>query len=238
MSSTPVRTRRPAAQRRAEIADAARTLALRDGLGAVTLRAVATQAGVTPALVAHYAGGMVDLVASTFRDIVAGELAEVVAACDGTDAVDRLARLLAATLEPGRDDVTLVWVQAWALGRASEPLAAQVRTQMDAWQQAIRAVIEQGATAGDFRAADASAVAWQVLGMIDGLNAQALVRWGEPADRLALMARAVEAMLGMIDGLNAQALVRWGEPADRLALMVRAVEAMLGMPPGVLARRR
>ncbi len=200
MPSTPLRTRRPAAQRRVEIADAARTLALREGLGAVTLRAVAAQAGVTPALVAHYAVGMDELVADTFRDIVAGELAEVLAECAAPDPVERLLRLLEATLEPGRDDVTLVWVQAWVLGRASEPLAAQVRTQMDAWQRAIRDIIERGAEAGAFTAPDASAVAWQVLGMIDGLNAQALVRWGASADRLVLMVRAVEAMLGMPPG--------------------------------------
>lgn len=204
MPSTPARTRRPAAERRVEIADAARMLALREGLGAVTLRAVAAQAGVAPALVAHYAAGMDELVADAFRDIVAGELAEVLAACDGIDAVDRLARLLAATLEPGRDDVTLVWVQAWALGRVNEPLAAQVRTQMDAWQGAIRDIVDKGVAAGAFTAPDASAVAWQVLGMIDGLNAQALVRWGEPADRLALMVRAVEAMLGMPPGVLAR----------------------------------
>jgi AcrR family transcriptional regulator len=63
MPSTP--TRRSAAERVAQIADAARAIAIESGLSAVTLRAVASEVGVAPALVAHYAPSMDDLVADT-----------------------------------------------------------------------------------------------------------------------------------------------------------------------------
>jgi hypothetical protein len=36
-----------------------------------------------------------------------------------------------------------------------------------------------------------------MLGMIDGLSAHDLVRWGEPADRRALVERAIEPLLGL-----------------------------------------
>ena len=75
--STPTRaraSRKSPAQRSAEIADAARHVALEQGLAAVTLRSIAARASVTPALVAHYQPNMDALVASTFGTIVAAEI--------------------------------------------------------------------------------------------------------------------------------------------------------------------
>src|SRR6478735_5599788 len=149
--------RRPPAERRAELAAAARDLALADGLAAVTLRSVAGRAGVTPALVAHYHPAMDALVASAFDAVVGAELAEVrilLATADGPTA--RVALLLRTLLDGTRDDVTLVWVEAWALGRRNEALAAAVREQMDAWQALILDVVERGVATGTFHADDAA----------------------------------------------------------------------------------
>ncbi|WP_456283781.1 TetR/AcrR family transcriptional regulator [Microbacterium sp. JZ101] len=189
--------RRAPAERRAEIAATARAIALADGLHAVTLRAIAARASVTPALVAHYAPAMEELVATTFAGIVGDELAEVAQLVAGEAPRDALRALIETLLGGTRDDVTAVWVEAWALGRRSGPLAAAVREQMDAWARLLREVIEAGAADGSFRVEDPSAAAWQLLGMIDGLNAQALVRWGGAAERAELLLRAAEAMLGV-----------------------------------------
>jgi AcrR family transcriptional regulator len=193
--------RRPPAERRAAIAAAARELALHEGLSAVTLRAVAGRAGVAPALVAHYHGSMDDLVAETFSSVVAAETDEVreLLAVAG-DPASRVAVLVATLLDPGRDDVTVVWVEAWTLGRRNPALGRAVRTQMDAWRAVIEGVISAGAETGAFHVDDPRAVAWQLLGMVDGLNAQALVRWGGAADRGSLLAHAVEGMLGLARG--------------------------------------
>ncbi|BDZ55274.1 TetR/AcrR family transcriptional regulator [Agromyces marinus] len=202
--STPVRTRasrKSPAERSAEIADAARRIALENGLGAVTLRAVAARAGVTPALVAHYRPSMEALVAETFEAVVAAELAELadlLAAHPGP--AERLGALLDTLLDGTRDDVTVIWVEAYAIGRANEVLAASVRAQMDAWQSLIRDVIDAGVLEAGFRTADAAAAAWQLLGMIDGLNAQALVRWGDAGARGSMIHGAVEGMLGLEPG--------------------------------------
>ncbi|MDN4477561.1 TetR family transcriptional regulator C-terminal domain-containing protein [Demequina sp. SYSU T00039] len=193
------RRRLPAAERRAQIAGAARAVALRDGLAAVTLRGVAAEAAVAPALVAHYSPSMEALVAETFAGIVAAELDEVryLAGGDAPDALDALLRTL---LGGGREDVTAVWVEAWALGRRNAELAAAVRDQMDAWHVALVELLARGAADGSLTVADPDAVAWHVLGMIDGLNAQALVRWRQDDARVALAARAVEAMVGLPRG--------------------------------------
>ncbi|WP_396667247.1 TetR/AcrR family transcriptional regulator [Microbacterium sp. R86528] len=195
------RTRRSADQRRAEITDAARELALAEGLSAVTLRAVAARVGVASGLVAHYAPSMDELVASTFGDIVGGELAELAMLLSGiADPAAQVATLLATVLDGSRTDVTLVWVQSWGMGERNEALAAEVRRRMDEWQQFIAALLHTGAASGDFRVEDTQGVAWLLLGMIDGLSAHTLVRWGEPEGRRELLERAVEPLLGLESG--------------------------------------
>lgn len=213
MRSTPRPARKAPGDRRAEIAAAARTLALEQGLDAVTQRAVAQRAGVTPALVAHYVTSMDALVADAFAVIVGEELREVrdLAAAE-TDPVARLAAILATLLDGSRQDVTLVWVQAWSLGRRNEALAGRVRERMDEWRAALRDVLEAGERAGAFSCGDAGETAWHLLAMIDGLNAHALVRWGAPAVQSRLMGWAVEALLGLSPGTLPAGQAGGGDP--------------------------
>jgi AcrR family transcriptional regulator len=193
--------RKSPVERAAEIADAARDLALEQGLTAVTLRSIATRIDVAPALVAHYQPNMDALVATTFTTIVAAEIDEVDAMLgDLPTPAARLSALIETLLDGTRDDVTVVWVEAWALGRRNDALAASVREQMDAWQGVVQGVVEQGVATGEFETPDAAAVAWQLLGMIDGLNAQALVRWGDAGARGSLIGHAIEGMLGLRRG--------------------------------------
>jgi AcrR family transcriptional regulator len=203
MSSTPPRraARKAPSERAAEIAEAARELALERGLAAITLRSVAARVGVASGLVAHYQPNVDALVADTFAAIVAAETAEVAALLARLpDPPQRLALLLDTLLDGARLDVTAVWVEAWTLGRRNEALAASVRVQMDAWQAVLQDVVEAGIAAGRFETPDAASVAWQILGMIDGLNAQALVRWDGVNDRGVHLARAVEGMVGAARG--------------------------------------
>lgn len=198
--------RKSPAERAAEITDAARDLALEHGLSAVTLRGIAARIDVAPALVAHYEPNMDALIAATFATIVAAEIEEVdelLASLPTPTA--RIAVLIDTLLDGTRDDVTVVWVEAWGLGRRNDALAASVREQMDAWQEVVQGVIEAGVASGEFETPDAASVAWQLLGMIDGLNAQALVRWGDAGARGSLIGHALEGMLGMRRGALAGA---------------------------------
>lgn len=195
------RARRSPDERRAEIAAAAREIALGRGLEAVTLRAVATQVGVAPALVAHYVASMDDVVARAFADIVSGELDDLRRLLGASpDATMRVRALVETLLDGSREDVTLVWVQAWSLGRHNAPLGEQVRKQMDVWEDFIEALVVAGVNDGSFVAANPRAVAGQILAMIDGLNAHALVTWRAVHERVEVMALGLEAMLGLERG--------------------------------------
>ncbi|EPD84645.1 hypothetical protein HMPREF1529_01248 [Microbacterium sp. oral taxon 186 str. F0373] len=184
-------------QRRDQIAGAAREIALAEGLDAVTLRAVAARVGVASGLVAHYIPSMDDLVADTFFDIVSAELDEVRALLPDAAAPVRIGALLRTTLDPARRDVTLVWVQAWALGTRNAPLADRVRTAMDAWRAVIAEEVARGMADGAIPAADPEPLAWHLLAMIDGLSAHALVGWGPAIAPVAPVLRAAAGLLGI-----------------------------------------
>lgn len=194
-------TRRSAAERVEQISSAAQSLAREAGLSAVTLRAVATEIGVAPALVAHYVPSMDALVGDTFAAVVGDELAEVdELARSRSGAAEALAAVLASLLDEGRAEVTLIWVQSWSLGGRNDALAARVREQMDAWRTFLAGVIDDGRRAGAFRCDDPGAIAAQILGMVDGLNAHSLVAWQDASERTRLLLRSVEAMLDLEAG--------------------------------------
>jgi len=199
MSSTPQKraVRKSPAERAAEITDAAREIALEAGLTALTLRNVAARIGVASGLVAHYQPSMDALVSSTFASIVAAETQEVAGMLSQLPGPNqRLGWLVETLLDNSRLEVTAIWVEAWTLGRRNEALAAAVREQMDAWQKVFQGVVEDGSATGAFTVTEPAAVAWQILGMVDGLNAQALVRWDGVNDRGTHLAHAVEGMVG------------------------------------------
>ena len=194
-------TRRSAAERVEQISSAAQSLAREAGLSAVTLRAVATEIGVAPALVAHYVPSMDALVGDTFAAVVGDELAEVEElARSRSGAAEALAAVLASLLDEGRAEVTLIWVQSWSLGGRNDALAGRVREQMDAWRTFLAGVIDDGRRAGAFRCDDPGAIAAQILGMVDGLNAHSLVAWQDASERTRLLLRSVEAMLDLDPG--------------------------------------
>jgi AcrR family transcriptional regulator len=202
-------TKRPRAQRKspeersAGIVAAARHVALTEGLSALTQRSIAAQAGIAPALVTHYYPSMEKLISQTFRDIVSEEITEVMElGLSQPTKTQALAVIIETVLDGTREDVTIVWVDAWSLGRRMPLLAASIREQMDAWHIALTQLIVEGITQGEFEEPDigVDSIARQLFGMVDGLNAHALVNYTEDGQRLHLISRALEMELGLKAG--------------------------------------
>jgi AcrR family transcriptional regulator len=199
MSSTSIktRTRKSPQQRSAEILEAATQLAREQGLSVLTLRSVADRAGVASGLIAHYQPSMDDLVATVYSNLVRVEIREVEALLgEHPVASARMAALIGTLLDGTREDLTVVWVEAWALGRRNPALAVAVREQMDAWHDLVSKVIDDGCASGVFTTPNPSDAAWQLLGMIDGLNAQSLARGIEGERYVEKTSRAAEILLG------------------------------------------
>ena len=202
-TDAPKRARKSAAERAAEIAAAARAIALGDGLHALTLRAVADRVGVTAPLVAHYQPSMDALVAETFRAIVADELTEVAAhvrAHIERDRVAGLRALLLTLLAGGRDDVTAVWVDGWSLSRRNPLLAEAVREQTEAWHALLASLVLASVDLGALSNAEADRAAAQLLAMVDGLNTHAMIGFRSGTANVALIARALESELRLAPG--------------------------------------
>ncbi|MDY7526376.1 MULTISPECIES: TetR/AcrR family transcriptional regulator [unclassified Cryobacterium] len=215
MSTLPSRAKRKSrAERAAEIGRTAREIARYDGLDAITLRAIALRIGVTSALVSHYQPSMEGLVASTFGSIVSAELAEVqreLAAMPS--AVEALRALIRDLLGPERSTVTSLWLDAWSVARRNAALAREVAVQMDAWQEFLVSVLNRGCARGEFAVADPGALAWQLLAIIDGLDAHAVMHHGDARDQRDLVRTIAEHELGLPTGTLAPAyLIDRGRP--------------------------
>lgn len=194
----PKRTRKAPGERSAEILAAAVAIARTDGLAAITVRAIAERAGVTQGLVAHYFPSMHELVARVYRDLVGAEVTEVrELVAERAGRRGRILDLLATVLDGTRDDVTVLWVEGWALGRSNPPLAVAVREQMAAWHALLVDVIDEGVDAGELHVDDADRAAWQVLAIVDGVNAHSLVREVDPGAAMDDALRGIRTLLGI-----------------------------------------
>ncbi|MDY7542711.1 MULTISPECIES: TetR/AcrR family transcriptional regulator [unclassified Cryobacterium] len=209
MSTLPSRAKRKSGpERAAEIARTAREIARYDGLDAITLRAIAARIGVTPALVSHYEPSTEGLVATTFGAIAGAELAEITRELSALpSSVEALRALIDTLLGPDRSTVTTVWLDAWSVGRRNLALAREVGVQMDAWQAFLVALLNRGCARGEFAVADSGALAWQLLAIIDGINAHAVVRYGDARGQRDLVRTVTEHELGLPAGALAPASV-------------------------------
>lgn len=162
---------------------------------------MAAQAGVAPALVAHYEPSMEALLAAVFTEIVHSELDEVAAeiALFPTPTL-ALRALINTLLEPGRRETTAIWLDAWSMGRRVDVISAAVRCEMDAWQDVVMGIVQAGIDSGEFASIEPDIVAWQLIGMIDGLNAQSLVHYRDSRSRSRLLTHAMEQELGLKAG--------------------------------------
>lgn len=204
MTTPPTERRRrlsPVA-RREQVAATARDIALADGLAALSLRSIAREMGVASGLVAHYEPSMEDLVASTFRSVVDAELGEVRELVDrAPTGLDRLALLVTTLLDPDRSAVSVVWADAWSLGRRMPLLARATREAMDSWHSFAREILISAVREGSAHTDQPDLVALHLFALVDSTTAYALVDYRTPNERNSLLRRALERDLGLEIGI-------------------------------------
>jgi AcrR family transcriptional regulator len=195
----PKARRKDPAERRAEIVSAASRIAVTEGLERVTAKRVAEQLGVVPGLVNHYFTAVDDLVAAAFGFATQLERAEIyrLASLAGSP-LEQLRRLLGELLDPKRDAVSLLWLDAWQASRRRPALLAEVGNQMDADALALSGLIEAGVAARQFVSPDPSESAVRIMALVDGYGVQAAARSRLDSSIVAEFAlRATETELGI-----------------------------------------
>ncbi|MEU0369539.1 TetR family transcriptional regulator [Streptomyces sp. NPDC006283] len=196
------RIRKDPAARRAEIVEAAATVALTEGLECVTLRRIAEELDVRPGLISHYFPSAEDLVAEAFSKAATGELDALLPAdrSEGTPTF-YLARYFALSAGEAYDDISRLWINARHLSRYRPVLRDRVAEQELASDERLEGLIRDGVEQGEFRTDDPRTAAIQILVVLDGLGAHANTdRSNRPEAVTRMAVTTAERELGLPSG--------------------------------------
>ena len=165
-------------ERRDIILQGAMRLALEGGFAAMTVRAIASEAGVSSGQVHHHFASIGELKAQAFIRLIDDQFAiEVVA--KNASWREQLHAML------GSDDGRLEpYVRLWREGQILAEQDAEIKgayiLTMEIWHKETVAIITRGRTAGEFRHGDSAAsIAWRLIGLVCGLDGICMLGIGE-----------------------------------------------------------
>jgi TetR/AcrR family transcriptional regulator, cholesterol catabolism regulator len=179
MSSAPTTTaqdpdeaaRLTRAQRRSEqLLTAAARLMERDGSQAVSMQAVAEEAGVSVGLIYRYFGGKDDLLLAVIVDVLDAFSTRVSDAIEaaGDNPVERLAaafRAYCEVIDEHRHAAVLTYRESKSLGEAGRERIKELEV---ATSEPLRAVLREGIEAGELMDLDVELVSYDLLLMAHG----------------------------------------------------------------------
>lgn len=173
MSSSPERprVRKSPAERRAEILQAASTIATEDGLERITLRAVAERLGVRPGLVTHYFPAAEDLVVEAFVN-AAAEHRERLFPPHGS-AMTQLEQFVAITEDDQSLPPARLWLNARHLSRFVPGLVEALGEQQRLDEVRLATIIDRAITDGEVSPRDSADAAVRILMALDGQGSYA-----------------------------------------------------------------
>jgi AcrR family transcriptional regulator len=212
--STPPRGRTAAKLRRParpdEILAAACRAIVERGYAETRVGDIAAAAGTSTGTIHYYYSSKQEVLESALRWATESLFARIEAAGESS-AIDRLARLLAASIPfPDRDDWVL-WVEMWMLVlRAPERMAALEDLSLR-WRGFFFDIVADGVTRGEFLpAAPADVVAERLIALVDGLGFETVVgyRWSTPARMRSLLVAFAAEQVGVEPGRLEAALER------------------------------
>ena len=181
--------------RRQVIIDATLEVARERGLGATTVREVASRMETSSGLVHHYFDSMDDLLAAAFEQAASGDLQRARAALANAPTPTAALDVFVRSYAPAHSDWTMqLWLDAWAEAARRPALQRVSRRLNREWQSIVSEIIAAGATSGEFRSDDPDAAAWRLLSLLDGLALQvvahdALITRDQVIEWAALAAR-------------------------------------------------
>jgi AcrR family transcriptional regulator len=189
-------------QRRDELAAAVWRLASRDGLEAVTIRAVAAEAGWSTGALHHYFSDKEELLLFAFQTVADRVGRRVsVARETATEPLEHLRELLAIglPLDAERRAETRVWFAFLGLALTRPALARAQRAAYRHWRRLVASALDQARDHGEIDAEiDTEREAAGLVALVDGLAIQASF---EPrAVDAALMRELVDERLARLRG--------------------------------------
>lgn len=156
-------------ERREEILQAAMRVALTEGLAAMTVRRIATEAGVATGQVHHHFASAGELKSLAFVRLIRDLLdAEVVG--ENASWRERLHAMLGSDAG-GFEPYIRLWREAQILASRDNDVKGAYVLTMEMWHQETVAIIRAGAQANAFTLNDLPEnIAWRLIGLVCGLD--------------------------------------------------------------------
>ena len=173
--------RLPEEERREQILQAASEVAVREGVGGLTIRKVAGVAGVSHALVLFHFGSKETLVRELLDWVVSGtavlRISEDIARFP--HARDRLHALLQQEMArlSHQPEHTRLFLEFWALGAREEEIRTRISGELERYRAAFRAIMEEllETESSAFPGATADGLAAVAVSWIHGCAVQAMI---------------------------------------------------------------
>jgi AcrR family transcriptional regulator len=175
------RKRKPEEARREQILQAAFDVAGRAGIGGLTVRAVAAEAGVSHALVLFHFGRKERLVHGLLDWVIGGtavlHISEDIARFP--HARDRLHALLQQEMSrlSHQPRHTRLFLEFWAMGAREEEIGTQISAELERYRSAFRAIMEEllRSEPAAFAGVTADGLAAVAVSWIHGCAVQAMI---------------------------------------------------------------
>lgn len=161
--------------RREQIVSAARSVIVRRGLGATSLRDIAAEADVSMGTVTYHFDGIDEILGEVVIAESTRFYATVIAAADAEPDPRAALRLLTDPLFAEGEDVDAhwrIWTDYWAVISRRPGISEAYATRIRSWERCAARVIARGAASGAFRGVDPAATALKLAAYSDGLATQ------------------------------------------------------------------
>jgi AcrR family transcriptional regulator len=171
------RVRKDVDERRAQILEATRQVALERGLANLRVNDVTEQLGISSGLVHYHFSSKDELLVEMLRQMAGSDVARLRETLEAEgDPVDRLDAVLREYLPTGRrDESWALWIDWWDEALRSEALAT-ISSEFDtAWVGMLEELIEAGVDEGVFDCKDPQGSAWRLSALLDGLAIQVVL---------------------------------------------------------------
>lgn len=167
------------AERREMLAASVLRVVSEGGVEALTVRAVAAQAGISPGLVHHYyPAGKTALLHAAVSLAVTRGMERMIAALDGRRGVAavRAAALELLPVTAERRSEWTAWAALWGAILTEPALRAEQVDRLVAWREVLDALLTQAVDDGELADdVDTELMAFQLAAFLDGLGMHALV---------------------------------------------------------------
>jgi AcrR family transcriptional regulator len=190
-------------RRRREIAEAAWRAVARSGLEAATVREIASEAGCSTGVLAHYFEDKDALLVHTLHISIERAVERFGRRGVGERGLDALRAVLreALPLDDERAEEMRVWLEFWARAARDEALRAEQNYWYSLWRGVVRALVEECQRQGDLSAAlDTGREATSLVALVDGVGMQAIFEPERlaPEEQAALLEAHFERLRGRL----------------------------------------